>query len=324
MSDYAIEITGLTKHFGKKVAVDSLDLRIPKGSVVGLLGRNGSGKSTTIKMLMGLLKPSRGRAMVLGRDAQEIEPATRARIGYIPEGHPLYEWMCIRAAGNFFASFYQRPKQRWSQSVFTGLIDYFELDPESLIKTLSRGQRAQVSLALVLAQQPDLLVMDDPTLGLDPVVRRELLESLVELIHGGDRTVLFSSHQLGDVERVADRIAILDHGVLRADCSVDIFRAKIKRVHLRFSGEPPPEFDVPGIVRRADRGQEVTLTIANFEKSVLAQLQKTNPESTQVEDLGLEDAFVDYTSGKRRTQLSQIAFGGAVPESIDATPSSAS
>ncbi len=299
MSEFAIEAAGLTKYYGSKCAVDSLDLRVPKGTVYGLIGRNGSGKTTIIKTLVGLLKPTRGSSTVLGRNSQEIDPATRVRIGYLPEGHPLYGWMRVGQAGDFTASFYED----WNTGIYARLLEHFELDPRARVKQLSRGQRAQVALSLVLAQEPELLIMDDPTLGLDPVVRREFVESIVEIIQAGDRTVLFSTHQLGDVERVADRIAVLDHGILRADCTVDAFRAKVKRVHLTFMGAPPERFDVPGIVRRADGEREVTLTIANFDESVVEKLKSAGAESVDVADLGLEDAFVDYTSGRKRRRM---------------------
>ncbi|MHC4201147.1 MAG: ABC transporter ATP-binding protein [Planctomycetota bacterium] len=307
MSDLAVRARGLTRYYGSKCAVDSLDLRAPKGIVYGLIGRNGSGKTTIIKMLVGLLRPTRGSSTVLGRDSQEIDPATRARIGYLPEGHPLYGWMRVGAAGRFVASFYET----WNAGAFSRLLEYFELDPRARVKQLSRGQRAQVALSLVLAQEPELLIMDDPTLGLDAVVRREFVESIVELIQAGGRTVLFSSHQLGDVERVADRIAVLDRGVLRADCTVDTFRAKVKRVHLTFASRPPGSFDLPGIVRRADGEREVALTIANFDESVVEGLKEAGAESVEVADLGLEDAFVDYTSGGERTAMLASVLGTA-------------
>ncbi len=305
MSDFAIEASGLTRYYGPKCAVDALDLRVARGTVCGLIGRNGSGKTTIMKMLVGLLAPTRGSSTVLGRDSRDIDPATRARIGYLPEGHPLYGWMSVAAAGRFVASFYER----WNAGVFSGLLEYFELDPKSKVKHLSRGQRAQAALALVLAQEPELLVMDDPTLGLDPVIRREFIESMVELIQGGERTVLFSSHQLGDVERVADRIAVLDRGVLRADCTVDEFRARVKRVHAVFAGPPPESIDLPGIVRRAGSGRELALTIANFDESMIARLKAAGAESVEVVDLGLEDAFVDYTSGRKRKRMADALLG---------------
>ena len=305
MSEFVIEARGLSKYFGTKPAVDSVDLKVPKGSVYGLLGRNGSGKSTIIKMLLGLLPPTRGSSTVLGRDSRKLDPRTRTRIGYMPEGHPLYPWMRTAAAGRFVAGFYEG----WNADIFAGLLDHFGLEPKQRVRQLSRGQRAQLALAIALAQEPELLIMDDPTLGLDPVVRREFVESIVELIQAGGRTVLFSTHQLGDVERVADRIAIVDGGVLRADCSVDTFRRRVKRVHLVYAGAPPELPEIPGLLRTAIGEREITVTVAGFDDSVVERLEKTKPESLEVIDLGLEDAFVDYTSRGSRRRMAAVFLG---------------
>jgi ABC-2 type transport system ATP-binding protein len=202
--------------------------------------------------------------------------------------------MRLGEAGRFVSSFYQR----WNADAFAGLLEYFDLEPRSRVRHLSRGQRAQLALSLVLAQEPELLVMDDPTLGLDPVVRREFVESIVELIQTGERTVLLSSHQLSDVERVADRIAVIDRGVLRADCTLDTFRARVKRIHLAFGGTPPELGDVPGLLRTVVGDREVSLTVANYDPSLAEQLKELRPAPVEidVEDMGLEDAFVEYTS----------------------------
>ena len=307
MNEFVIEAAGLTRYYGDKAAVDRVDLRVPKGSVCGLVGRNGSGKTTLIKMLLGLVRPTRGKATVLGRDSRDIDPTTRARIGYLPETHPLYEWMAVGEAGRFFASFY--PGQ-WNAGVFGGLVEYFELDPKAKIKRLSRGQKAQVALALVLAQEPELLVMDDPTLGLDAVVRREFVESIVELIQEGGRTVLLSTHVLSDVERVADRVVVLDRGRVRADCSVDSFREKVKRVHLTFAGTPPELPEMPGVVRAAVGEREITVTVAPFDEAALEKLKGLAPESVEVVDLGIEDAFVDYTSPAKQRRMADALLRG--------------
>src|SRR6185295_13762953 len=234
MSD-AIVTERLTKHYGGRRVVDSLDLRVPQGSVYGLLGRNGAGKSTAIKMLMGMVRPDSGRATLLGEDSAAISDATRSRIAYLAEGHPFYGWMTIEEAVKFTRSFYPR----WNDTLVEQILDHFELRPKQKFRRLSCGQRAQVSLALAVAPDPELLVMDDPTLGLDTVVRRDFLESLIQIIQRQGRTILFSSHILGDVERVADRIGIMINGVLRVDCRTEVFRESIRKLILEFAGYPP-------------------------------------------------------------------------------------
>ena len=238
----AIVTERLTKHYGGRRVVDSLDLRVPQGSVYGLLGRNGAGKSTAIKMLMGMVRPDSGTRHAAGRRRrQRYRTPTRARIAYLAEGHPLYGWMTIDDAVRFTRAFYPR----WNDVLVDQILDHFELSRRQKFRRLSRGQQAQVSLALAVAPDPELLILDDPTLGLDTVVRRDFLESLIQIIQRQGRTILFSSHILGDVERVADRIGIMVSGVLRVDCrDGDVPRigpqagARIRRQPAGIAGDP--------------------------------------------------------------------------------------
>jgi ABC-2 type transport system ATP-binding protein len=177
----------LAKHYGNKRVVDCLNLRVPKGSVYGLLGRNGAGKSTVIKMLLGMTHADSGHAELLGERCDSLCSTTRARIAYLAEGHPLYGWMTVGEAFRFTRSFYST----WNHSLVEQILNHFELSRRQKIRRLSNGQRAQVSLALAVAPEPELLVLDDPTLGLDTVVRRDFLESLIQIIHRRGRTILF-------------------------------------------------------------------------------------------------------------------------------------
>jgi ABC-2 type transport system ATP-binding protein len=156
---------GLTKYYGRQAVVDALNLRIPAGSIYGLLGRNGAGKSTAIKMLLGLVHPSRGRAELLGEDSVAIRPETRARIAYLAEGHPLHRWMTVGQTVRFTRSFYRQ----WNDSLVGQILDHFELPLRKKIRHLSRGQSAQLALALAVAPDPELLILDDPTIGLVPL-----------------------------------------------------------------------------------------------------------------------------------------------------------
>jgi len=243
----------LTRYFGAKAVVDRLNIAVPRGCVFGFLGRNGAGKTTTIRMLLGLLAPTRGRATVLDHDCTQLTPQVRARIGYLAEAHPVYGWMTVREAARFQAAFFDQ----WQTKTFDTIIDHFGLSPDAKAKDLSRGERAGLALALTLAPQPELLILDDPALGLDPVARRSLLELMIYVTRKADRTILFSSHLLSDVERVADEIAVLDDAVLRAHCSLETFRRHVRQVVLKFTDTPPALPTIPGLLHalRADNGQ---------------------------------------------------------------------
>jgi ABC-2 type transport system ATP-binding protein len=287
----------LTKHYSNRRVVDSLSLRVPQGSVYGLLGRNGAGKSTLIKMLMGMVRPDSGRAELLGEDAANLPNATRARIAYLAEGHPLYGWMTIDEAVRFTRAFYPR----WNNILVDQILDHFELSRRQKFRRLSRGQQAQVSLALAVAPDPELLILDDPTLGLDTVVRRDFLESLIQIIQRQGRTILFSSHILGDVERVADRIGIMVGGVLRVDCRTETFRETVRKLVLEFSGAPPESPPIPGLVSCRQVGQNLEVVLVGYGDAQREVVEALQPLSIEVLDLNLEDAFIDYTRGPRRS-----------------------
>jgi ABC-2 type transport system ATP-binding protein len=289
-SELVIQTRSLTRYFGRKVAVQNLTLQVPRGSVFAFLGRNGSGKTTTIRMLLGLLAPTRGEATVLGQDCRALDPATRARIGYLTEEHQVYRWMRIKEAADFQSSFYSK----WNRKVFSGVTDHFGLKPTARVADLSRGERAGLCLALTLAQDPELLILDDPALGLDPVARRSLIESMVYLTRRSDRTIFFSSHNLGDVERVADYIAVLDYSVLRACCPLEAFRGSVREVLLRFAGTPPPLPKISGLLQAFRTEHEIRVTCVHYNGETENALRELKPSALEVIPMGLEDAFISY------------------------------
>ncbi len=290
----AIAIDRLIKHYGRRRVVDAVNLRVPSGCVYGFLGRNGAGKSTLIKMLLGMVRPDVGRATLLGEDFRDLRTATRARIAYLAEGHPLYRWMRVGEAARFTRRFYPT----WREGLLDGILDHFRISRRQKIGRLSNGQRAQVSLALALAPDPELLILDDPTLGLDTVVRREFLESLIHLIQRSGRTIFFSSHMLSDVERVADRIGILVDGVLRVDCPTDHFKSALRRVILEFSGAVPRFPVCTGLVSQRQIGGKLELVVVGFGDEHRATAEALGATSVEELEMNLEDAFIAYTRGE--------------------------
>jgi len=299
MTAMAIEANGLTRYFGDVAAVDRLNLRVPAGSVVGLLGRNGAGKTTTIKMLLGLLAPTRGGARVLGCDSASLTPEVLARVGYLPENHPMFGWMTLEGAARFFAGFYPQ----WRQETFGRIVEFFGLPLGRKVRQLSRGERAQAALALTVAREPELLILDDPTQGVDPVARREFLSALVALIRRERRTILFSSHLLGDVERVCDRVVVIHHGVLRADCAVDTFKQSIRRVLLPSGAEPPAVENVPGLLGVERCGEGWAVTLVDRDGSRVGEITRRVGGPVQAVEMNLEDAFIAFTTERHKRRL---------------------
>lgn len=292
----AIVTRQLTKYYGDKCVVNQLNMSIPQGSIYGFLGRNGAGKSTTIKMLMGLVHPDYGSAQLLGENSASIAPHTRAKIAYLVEGHPVYKWMSVGEAIDFT----RRSYTLWNGELIDQILDHFQLPRKSKIRRLSNGQRAQVSLALAVAPEPELLILDDPTLGLDTVVRRDFLESLVQIIQRKGRTILFSSHVLGDIERVADRIGIMIDGVLRVDCPTEYFKESMRKIVLTFA-ETPPDYPVClGLVGSWKVGKRLEVNVVNYDDEHRRIAESLDPISIDITRLNLEDAFIEYTRGSRR------------------------
>ncbi len=295
MSD-AITIDRLTKHYGPRRVVNNVSLNIPAGCVYGLLGRNGAGKSTLIKMLLGMVHQDAGTATLLGEDSRSLAPATRARVAYLAEGHPFYRWMCVGEAIRFTRSFYPR----WNDRFLSEILNHFNISERAKFGRLSNGQRAQVSLALALAPDPELLILDDPTLAIDTVVRREFMESMIYLIQRSGRTIVFSSHILGDVERVADRIGVIVDGVLRVDCPTDQFTGSLRRVVLEFLGSVPDFPHCPGLVSQRQIGTSLEVIIVGYGEEHAALAESLGAVRVEVLEMNLEDAFIAYTRGETR------------------------
>jgi ABC-2 type transport system ATP-binding protein len=294
--DPVICLNALTRYFGSKCAVDSVTLNIPRGSVFALLGRNGSGKSTLVRMLLGMLSPTRGSATILGDNCLNIRPKTRGKIGYVAEGHPFIDGMRVRDLAAFQRTFYPS----WDQRIFDAVVSHFSLDSKSRSGSLSRGQRAGVSLGLVLATRPELLVMDDPAMGLDPVARRTLLEAMILVTRKEGHTIFFTSHEIADVERVADHIAIMDQSVLRVAAPVDAFRERLRRLSLSFAqGSQPVLPPLHGLLQARRDREELVLTLVDSndpaeQAATNAAIASMSAASMRDLPLSLEDAVVAF------------------------------
>ena len=294
MSEPAIEANRLSRYFGQRAAVRDISFSVPRGSVFAFLGRNGSGKTTTIRLLMGLLTPTSGCARILGCPSRELTPAYRARIGYLTENHSVYAWMTVEQCGRFQSQFYPE----WKTKIFQGVIGHFRLSAQAKAGALSRGERAGLCLALVLAQDPEVMILDDPTLGLDPVARQSLMESIIYLTRREDRTIFFSSHSLADVERVADYVCILDAGILKACCSLEAFRARVCRKVLRFTGSPPELPSIPGLLQAWRLDREIRVVLANADGRSQAILESLRPVALEELPMSLEESVIAYMGNR--------------------------
>ena len=262
-----VALRTVSKQFGQVTALDHVSLEVAPGTVCALLGANGAGKTTAIRILLGLERPETGIAEVLGMDSRKYGLEIRRRVGYVAEKPSLYDWMSVEEIGWFAAGFYAPGYQK----TYAQYVDRFGLDETQPIRTLSKGQRAKVSLSLALAHQPELLILDEPTSGLDPLVRREFLESMVDVAAQG-RSVLLCSHQVAEVERVADVVAILLDGKIVCVERLDDLKRDTREVTVTLADESSSPPTIPGeVLARVNFGYDHIFIVRNLDEEQLAR-----------------------------------------------------
>ena len=294
---FVIETAGLRKTYDGVEALRGLELAVPTGSICGFLGRTGAGKTTTIKILLGMARPTAGRATVFGLpvDSAAASVDIRRRTGFVGDDKGLYDAMTVRGMIRYTASFYPQ----WSRELEERYLRRFELPPERGIKGLSRGMRTKLALGLALCHGADLLVLDEPTTGLDPAATEEVLQALVG--HAAERgvTVFFSSHQLADIEQIADHVAIIDRGRTVVAGGLDDLRQNYRRIQLVFNGDAPVHtFETKGVERVKRAGRVMTVLSSAGIDGVLGEARQLNPVSTDSAPVTLKDIFLDTVAAE--------------------------
>jgi ABC-2 type transport system ATP-binding protein len=289
--DTVIETHNLARRYGHVEAVRALNLKISRHLVTGFLGCNGAGKSTTIRMLLGMTRPSEGMGSVLGRqitnpkDSREI----RRHVAYVGEDKELYGYMTVREMIRFTASFYED----WQPVKAQRLEDQFELPASRKVKDLSKGTRTKLALLLALARRPELLILDEPSDGLDPVCIERFLQMVVSAAAEGT-TVFFSSHQIAEVERIADRVCIIDRGTLVADLSLDEMRDHYRRITVGFSQSPPEhDFHIGGVQQIRTEGRQMVIWADGNSEAIVERAHQLGALSVDMAPVTLRDVFLE-------------------------------
>jgi ABC-2 type transport system ATP-binding protein len=290
-SSDAIVIEKLLVRYRGKPAVDGLNLRVSRGSVFALLGDNGAGKSTTMKVLTGQIRPDAGRAEILGLDAWGSSDTLRHKVGYVPDRPKLYDWMTVSEMG-WFAGAFHRAGYRDRYLDWAGRLS---LDPNKKLKDFSKGGYARVGLALALAADPEVLLLDEPTSGLDLHTRREFLANLVDLAAEG-RTILISSHSISELERFASHVGIVQGGKVTHATTLDGLRNRFRRIAFRYDALPPDLTLIGHICEMNRVGRSVQVLLQDVDASALASF-RDDPAVTDYEEsaVNLEDVYAALT-----------------------------
>ena len=305
-NENVVEINGLSKRYGRKTVVDNLSLKIPRGSVYGLIGPNGAGKSTTLKSLMRLLKTSGGSMKVLDHDVTTDFQAVKHRVGYVPEMHHIYRWMKVKRVIEFTKSFYPTT---WNDQFCDQMMEMMELDPRKKVKELSKGMLAKLALLLAVSHEPDLLVLDEPLSGLDPIVRDEFIDGVLKTICEQETTVIFSSHTIGDVQRLADSVGILYAGRLLVNQPTETMldEARLIKVVLQGNSDQPILSAPDSTIFEVRNGREVNFTVSQFSPLMTEVIERENSiEHIEVQRVNLEDLFKAYIRGAKLQSAGQL------------------
>lgn len=288
--DLAIETKGLYKSYDTFEAISNLNLSVPAGSIFGLVGPNGAGKSTLIQMLMGIIRPDQGDAFILGRSIREKDGRIRDQVGYVPDMPVMYPSFTVSQMYHLGSKLYSG----WDKARCQQLHRNFGLPDHRRIRHLSRGEKVQVALVMALSLRPRLLLLDEPTAGLDPVVRRSFLQTIIEEVAEQGTTVFYSTHNLNDLEQSADHIAALYRGSLLFSHPLDDLKESMHRLQLVFETEAPEKeiLSLPGLIDLQSHGRVVAVTARGDVDQLTRQISALEPTQVKTLDLGLEDIFI--------------------------------
>lgn len=296
MTEQVIQVRNLRHAYGKTEALRGASFRVPEGSVTGLLGPNGSGKTTAIHILIGILRRTAGDVSVLGMDPETGAVSIRRRLGFVPEdphGEPRFT---VTKQLRFLKAFYPS----WDDGLEARMLEQLDLDPSKKVTNLSRGERSKLALVGALAHRPELLILDDPTLGLDPMARREFIEGMITVLADEGKTVFFSTHHMQDIEKVADRVVMLNHGETILENNLETIRDEWRCFQLTFDADDAPEtLNIPGMFRWDAEGRTGRLVFAEYTPDAM-KIMESMAAAVHPVPFDLEDIFVENASRGRR------------------------
>jgi len=279
----------LGKAFGAKQVLRDISFEVSPGDVIGVLGKNGAGKTTLLEVMLGFTPPTSGGIQVFGHESLNLPGDIKSRVGFVPQQDELLDQLTVRDQLRVIASFYPH----WDSALIDRLCTEWGVDLDARIKGMSVGERQKLSILLAFGHQPALLILDEPVASLDPIARRQFLEQLLAISTDGQRAIVFSSHIVSDIERLANRIWILKEGRLDWQGDLDSLKESIVRLHIRGSGAELPQLSIPGVINIRRDGAFATAVVRDWAPEAQEALEKSASVQIEVESLGLEEIFVE-------------------------------
>jgi len=284
-----VEATNLSKAFGSKQVLQDMSFGVSPGDVIGVLGKNGAGKTTLLELMLGFTPPTGGAVRVFGHESYGLPGSIKARVGFVPQQDELLDQLTVGDQLRVIASFYPH----WDSALIDRLCGEWGVNVNARIKSMSVGERQKLSILLAFGHKPELLILDEPVASLDPIARRQFLEQLLTISADGERSIVFSSHIVSDIERLANRIWILKDGRLDWQGDLDALKESIVRLHIRGSGPELPPFKVPGLLNLRRDGAFATAVVRDWTPEAQEALEKSASVQIEAETLGLEEIFVE-------------------------------
>jgi ABC-2 type transport system ATP-binding protein len=279
----------LAKSFGAKHVLDDVSFEVGPGDVVGVLGKNGAGKTTLLELMLGFTPPTTGSVRLFGHESFRLPGAAKVRVGFVPQQDELIDKLTAADQIGVIASFYPQ----WDDALIERLCKAWEIDGRERVKTMSVGQRQKLSILLALGHRPDLLILDEPVASLDPLARRQFLEQIVEVAADGRRAVVFSSHIVSDIERLANKIWIVKDGRLHWRGDFDALKESVVRLHVRSRGRLPDTLEIPNALSVQRNGASATAVVRDWTDEMHRDLGARLGAELEVEGLALEDIFLE-------------------------------
>jgi len=290
VTESVVTTRGLGKTIGKKTILRNISVDVDAGSVVGIIGKNGAGKTTLLEILLGFSPASNGSAQLFGHDSFTLPAATKGRIGFVPQQDELVSLLTCRQQLALIAALHRH----WNHALIERLLAAWEVPMDSLIQTLSGGERQKLSTLLALGHEPELLVLDEPVASLDPISRRQFLSEVIEISADHVRTVLFSSHIISDLERVADQIWIVRNGELAWAGPLDALKEAVVRLNISARRLLPSSLPLGNAISQQISGQRASAVVSHWNEEQLADLRRALDAEIEVEPLSLEDIFLEF------------------------------